>query len=79
MKIRVSDTKINTISQELSRLRKLENAVRNYSGGIFNLHDRVNSVLSSPHPHLGEIDKLLNDLSVYLRDLKVAGNIRPDF
>ncbi len=75
---KVADTVPKAIINEICRLQKLENGVRYYSGGIISLHERVKSVISSPHPHPGEIDILLNDLSTYLRDLKAAGNLTDD-
>lgn len=60
-------------AHDVVRLQKLENAVRNYSGGIYSLHERVNTTLLNDDFNKEETALLLKDISVYLRDLKIAG------
>ncbi|TNL04455.1 hypothetical protein CYD30_23670 [Kosakonia cowanii] len=64
--------------REVKRLQLLENGVKNYSGGIFKLHDRVRSVLMSKDIDPVEILSLLKDLSLYFRDLKIVGRLEED-
>jgi hypothetical protein len=63
---------------EIERLQKLENGVRNYSGGIYALHDRINTILLKDNRSSEETFSLLKDISVYLRDLKIAGKLQRD-
>lgn len=60
---------------EIVRLQKLENAVRHYSGGIYSLHERVNTTLLNDDFNKEATALLLKDISVYLRDLKIAGQL----
>lgn len=66
------------ISNELMRLYKLENGVKNYSGGIYSLHERVNAALLNKNQKNQAIESLLKDVSNYLRDLKIAGQLDRD-
>lgn len=61
--------------QRLMRLKKLENGVKNYSGGIFSLHERVNVTLLKENHHSEATTLLLKDISVYLRDLIIVGQL----
>ncbi|EIJ7508791.1 hypothetical protein LJM46_004888 [Escherichia coli] len=63
---------------EIVRLQKLENAVRHYSGGIYSLHERVNGTLLNDNFNKEETVLLLKDISVYLRDLKIVGQLERD-
>jgi hypothetical protein len=64
---------------EIVRLQKLENAVKNYSGGIYTLHERVNTLLQNGNLNNETTALLLKDISVYLRDLKIAGQLERDY
>ncbi|EBI6355359.1 hypothetical protein DYI69_19560 [Salmonella enterica] len=66
------------IIHEIERLQKLENGVKHYSGGIYSLHDRVNTTLSGNNLNNEEILLLLKDVSAYLRDLIVVGQLEKD-
>lgn len=63
---------------ERMRLQKLENGVKNYSGGIFSLHERVNATLLNENQNSETTALLLKDVSVYLRDLIIAGQLESD-
>lgn len=64
--------------RELKRLQLLDNGVRNYSGGIYTLHKRIERLIHCGEFDYSEIRTLLKDLSVYLRDLKIVGRIEDD-
>ncbi|WP_448667138.1 hypothetical protein [Escherichia coli] len=63
---------------ELTRLRLLENGVRNYSGGISKLHERINFILFSKISDDEKILSLLEDLSIYFSELKIVVRIEDD-
>lgn len=56
---------------EWRRLKLLENAVTNYSGGIENLLERINKQTHSPQCLDFETFALLKDMGSYLRDIKI--------
>ncbi|MFP2240635.1 hypothetical protein ACLEX4_19215 [Pseudescherichia vulneris] len=70
---------IHEKSHEIVRLQKLENAVRHYSGGIYSLHERVNTTLLNDDFNKEATALLLKDISVYLRDLKIAGQLEREY
>lgn len=64
--------------QEKRRLYLLENGVKNFSGGVTSLHDRIDEMLRNDCTDTEMIRTLLSDLSIYLRDLQVVGKLKPD-
>lgn len=70
--------KLSEMAREITRLQKLENAVKNYSGGIYSLHERVNTLLLNGNLNNESTVSLLNDMAIYLRDLKIAGQLEKD-
>ena len=64
--------------QEKRRLYLLENGVKNFSGGVTSLHDRIDEMLHNDCTDTEMIRTLLCDLSIYLRDLQVVGKLKPD-
>lgn len=64
--------------QEKRRLYLLENGVKNFSGGVTSLHDRIDEMLRNDCTDAEMLRTLLSDLSIYLRDLQVVGKLKPD-
>ncbi|GHD91798.1 hypothetical protein [Pseudocitrobacter faecalis] len=64
--------------QEKRRLYLLENGVKNFSGGVTSLHDRIDEMLRNDCTDTEMLRTLLSDLSIYLRDLQVVGKLKPD-
>lgn len=64
--------------QEKRRLYLLENGVKNFSGGVTSLHDRIDEMLRNDCTDTEMLRTLLSDLSIYLRDLQVVGKLNPD-
>ncbi|WP_146745470.1 hypothetical protein [Pseudocitrobacter sp. RIT415] len=64
--------------QEKRRLYLLENGVKNFSGGVTSLHDRIDEMLRNGCTDTEMLRTLLSDLSIYLRDLQVVGKLKPD-
>ncbi|MEA5217572.1 hypothetical protein [Enterobacter cloacae] len=56
--------------QEIMRLRLLQNAIIYYSGGVLNLEARISHLLEENHAVSPEIKMLLDDMALYLRDVK---------
>lgn len=57
--------------ERLGRLLRLENAVLNYGGGIESLQKRIQLVAEQDKPHEDEMNRLLHELTGYLRDVAV--------
>lgn len=64
--------------QEKRRLYLLENGVKNFSGGVTSLHDRIDEMLRNDCTDTEMLRTLLSDLSIYLRDLQVVGKLKPE-
>ena len=64
--------------QEKRRLYLLENGVKNFSGGVTSLHDRIDEMLRNYCTDTEMLRTLLSDLSIYLRDLQVVGKLKPE-
>lgn len=60
---------------DYSRLRILENAVLNYSGGIVELEARCRKSSSKIRCTDRAVADVLNDVANYLRDIAVAGRL----
>ncbi|VEC00514.1 Uncharacterised protein [Cedecea lapagei] len=55
---------------DTKRLRLLENAVVNYSGGITSLEKRIVTVLEKDKTLCENTKLLLEDIAMYMRDMK---------
>lgn len=73
-----SESEKHGVFRELKRLQLLENGIKYYSGGIFELHERTNYALTNKGTKPVDILSLLNDLSAYFRDLKIAGQLKEE-
>lgn len=68
-----SDGYVTIPLSELKRLIFLENGVVNYSGGVFNIMNRINNV--DTQDMSSEIIMLLGDLKCYFRDIIICGRL----
>lgn len=72
------DAREDIYVQEKRRLYLLENGVKNFSGGIVALRSRIDEILSNDCADVETLRILLGDLSVYLRDLQVVGQLESE-